>query len=91
MMKSEEIQPEVTAAWAREQIENWKSETIKNELNRILSSIAKFVRANRKNLLVKDLNPINQQELERRGFEVSYETDENGDYDHYTIKWGQDK
>lgn len=39
-MKPEEIQPEVTADWAREQAENTMSQMVKVELDTVLRCIA---------------------------------------------------
>lgn len=90
-MELEEIQPEVTVAWAREQIEKKMSKAIKNELDRVLSSIVNFVNANHRHLLVKQMNPLIQQELERRGFEVLCVRARPGEKDYYIINWNQKK
>lgn len=84
LMNPEEVKPEVTADWARQQAEKKMLETTQGELNRILSAIAKASRLNHKSLWFKKVHPFVQKELERRGFKVLLHLEH---YQFYTINW----
>ena len=86
MMKPEEIQPEVTANWAREQAETVMSEKAKTNLNDVLSAISKASTENKRVLHIVGVHHLAVKELERRGFKVEFIHDQR-ECDYYSIVW----
>ena len=87
MMKPEEIQPEVTADWAREQAETLMSEKAKTDLNEVLSSISKASSENKRVLHIISLHQLTVKELRRRGFKLEFTNAITRESSYWSIVW----
>lgn len=85
-MKPEEIQPEVTAEWAREQAYQC-SEKAKTDLNEVLSSISKASSENKRVLHIISLHQLTVKELQRRGFKVEFTNAITRESSYWSIVW----
>ena len=88
MMKPEEIQPEVTADWAREQAETVMSEMAKADLNEVLSAISKAASSENKRVLhIISLHQLTVKELRRRGFKLEFTNAITRESSYWSIVW----
>jgi hypothetical protein len=89
-MNMEQIQPKITAEWARTQSQNVMSEKAKLQLNYILAKIEDSALKNERHAYASSIDEIVKKELARRGFSVEYHDVSSIDpreTSYYTIKW----
>jgi hypothetical protein len=87
-MEPDNIEPQITATWARTTAKAIMSEKAKIQLSDCLVRIKEAVTKNQMSTTINSLDDIVRQELTNRGFTVEYQQGFNQfEASYYIIKW----